>query len=130
MLAKVLLREPSLLLGRGLERRALSNVTLRQYHVEPIINETVSLVKIRGLEVRSNAIDELMEEYNQERNTEELMELHCVPQQEVMEESLSEEEEVKAKQKFPRTIRIEECCKYGKLLHRTWRSINLIRQWQ
>ncbi|GBM91802.1 hypothetical protein AVEN_194200-1 [Araneus ventricosus] len=44
------------------------------------------------LEVDSNDIDELVEEHNQELTTEELMELHCVSQQEVMEESLSEEE--------------------------------------
>ncbi|GBN93842.1 hypothetical protein AVEN_217304-1 [Araneus ventricosus] len=75
---------------RSFGRRLLSNVTLRslrQYPVEPIVNEIASLVKIRGLEVDSNDIDGLVEEHNQE-----LMELHCVSQQEVMEESLPEEE--------------------------------------
>ncbi|GBM99854.1 hypothetical protein AVEN_204383-1 [Araneus ventricosus] len=44
--------------------------------VEPILNEIVSLAKIRGLEVD---IDEFVEERNQDLATEELTELHCVP---------------------------------------------------
>ncbi|GBO32294.1 hypothetical protein AVEN_156748-1 [Araneus ventricosus] len=38
-------------------------------------------------EVDSNDIDELAEDHNQELTTEELMELHCVSQQEVMEDT-------------------------------------------
>ncbi|GBN48674.1 hypothetical protein AVEN_201067-1, partial [Araneus ventricosus] len=48
--------------------------------LEPIVNEIVSLVKIRGLEVGSNNIDEFVEEHNQELSKIELMELHCVSQ--------------------------------------------------
>ncbi|GBL88829.1 hypothetical protein AVEN_158945-1 [Araneus ventricosus] len=51
------------------------------------------LAKIRGVEVNSNDIDELVAEYS----TEELMELHCVSQQ-VITKSLTEEEVVTAKQ--------------------------------
>ncbi|GBM00931.1 hypothetical protein AVEN_151388-1 [Araneus ventricosus] len=89
---KGLPREPSLLLGRSFGRTVLSNVTLRslrQYPVEPIVNEIASLANSRGLELNSNDIDEFMDEHNQELSTEELMELHCVLQQEVMKESLS-----------------------------------------
>ncbi|GBM36954.1 hypothetical protein AVEN_153906-1 [Araneus ventricosus] len=85
---KGLPRERSLLLGRSSGRR-ISNVTLRslrQYSVDPIVNEIASLAKIRGLEADSNDIDELVEEHNQELTTEELMDLHCISQQEVMEE--------------------------------------------
>ncbi|PNF32747.1 hypothetical protein B7P43_G11578 [Cryptotermes secundus] len=60
--------------------------------VEPVVNEIVSLAKIMGLEVDNNDTDELVEEHSQELTTEELMELHCVSQQEAVEESLSEEE--------------------------------------
>ena len=50
--------------------------------------------------------NELVEEHSQELTTEELMELHCVSQQEVVEESLSEEEEeVTAKQQSSGAIR-------------------------
>ncbi|GBM30579.1 hypothetical protein AVEN_27615-1 [Araneus ventricosus] len=83
----VLPREPSHLLGRNFGRRVLSNLTmknLRQYPVEPIVNEIVSLVKIRELEVNSNYIDDLLEERNQDLTTEEPKELHCVSQEEVM----------------------------------------------
>ncbi|PNF30455.1 hypothetical protein B7P43_G12495 [Cryptotermes secundus] len=72
--------------------------------VEPVVNEIVSLAKIMGLEVGNNDIDELVEEHSQELTTEELMELHCVSQQEVVEESLSEEE-VTAKQQSSGAIR-------------------------
>ncbi|GBN37484.1 hypothetical protein AVEN_26089-1 [Araneus ventricosus] len=92
--------EPSLLLGRSFDRRALSNVTLRslkQYPVELIVNEMVSLVKIMGLDVDNNDIDELVEDHSEELITEKLMELHCVSQQEVVKQS-SSEEEVTAKQ--------------------------------
>ncbi|PNF34534.1 hypothetical protein B7P43_G10746 [Cryptotermes secundus] len=75
--------------------------------VEPVVNKIVSLAKIMGLEVDNNDIDELVEEQSQELTTEELMELHCVSQQEVVEESLSEEEEeeVTAKQQSSGAIR-------------------------
>ncbi|GBL95490.1 hypothetical protein AVEN_54099-1 [Araneus ventricosus] len=95
-------RKFSLLLGRSFGRRVLLNVTLRTLrHVEPIFNEIVSLAKIRGVEMDSNDIDALVEELT----TEELMELNCVSQQEVMEESFSEEEEVTAKQRSSSAIR-------------------------
>lgn len=41
--------------------------------------------------VNNNDINELVKEHSQELITEELMELHCVPQQEVVEKSLSVE---------------------------------------
>ncbi|GBL80014.1 hypothetical protein AVEN_78216-1, partial [Araneus ventricosus] len=69
---------------------------LRQYPVGPIVNEFVPLAKIKGLEVDNNGIDAPVEEHSQELTSEELMELHCVSQEEVMEESLWEE--VTAKQ--------------------------------
>ncbi|GBO42293.1 hypothetical protein AVEN_262013-1 [Araneus ventricosus] len=113
MYGKGLPRDRPLLLGRNFGRRVLSNVTLRslrQYPVEPAVNEIVSLANIRGLEEESNDIDELVEEQNQElnqskSNTMQLMELYCVPQQQVMEESLSEEEEVTAKQQSSSAVR-------------------------
>ncbi|GBM44917.1 hypothetical protein AVEN_94520-1 [Araneus ventricosus] len=64
---------------------------MRQYFVEPIVNEILSLAKTMGLEM-GNDIDELVEEHNQELIYKELLDLHCVSQQEVMEESLSERE--------------------------------------
>ncbi|PNF35334.1 hypothetical protein B7P43_G02588 [Cryptotermes secundus] len=75
--------------------------------VEPVVNKIVSLAKIMGLEVDNNDIDDLLEEHSQELTTEELMELHCVSQQEVVEESFSEEEEeeVTAKQQSSGAIR-------------------------
>ncbi|GBL81685.1 hypothetical protein AVEN_93468-1 [Araneus ventricosus] len=87
---------------------SLSNVTLRSprhYPVELMVNAIVSLAKIRGLEVDSIHIDQLVEEHSQQLTTEEVMELHRVLQQEVMEESLSEEEEVTAEQKSSSTMR-------------------------
>ncbi|GBM20010.1 hypothetical protein AVEN_77929-1 [Araneus ventricosus] len=99
---KGLPREPSLLLERSFGWRVLSNVTfrsLRQYPVEPIVNMIVSWDKIRGLEMNSNDVNELVVEHNQE-----LTGLHCVSHQEVMEESLSEEE-VTAKLQSSNTIR-------------------------
>ncbi|GBM49483.1 hypothetical protein AVEN_142619-1 [Araneus ventricosus] len=97
MHGKWLPREPSLLLRRSFGRRVLWNVTLkskRQYPVDLIIKEIVSLAKSRELEVDSIDIDE----HSQQLTTEELMQLHCVSQQEIIEESLTKEEEVTAKQ--------------------------------
>ncbi|GBN21960.1 hypothetical protein AVEN_269450-1 [Araneus ventricosus] len=51
-----------------------------------------------GLEAYTNDIDELVEEHSQELTIEELMKLQCILQGEVMEESLTDEEEVTAKQ--------------------------------
>ncbi|GBM34431.1 hypothetical protein AVEN_226847-1 [Araneus ventricosus] len=76
-------RDPSLVNGRSFGWRVLSNVVLRrlrQYPVEDTVNEIVSLVKIRRL----------AEEHKEELTTEKLLELHCISQQEVMEERLSE----------------------------------------
>ncbi|GBN54890.1 hypothetical protein AVEN_19155-1 [Araneus ventricosus] len=58
-----------------------------------------------GLEADSNDIDELEEEHGQELTTDELMKLHCVSQQEVVEESLSEVEKVTGKQQSYGAIR-------------------------
>ncbi|GBM59556.1 hypothetical protein AVEN_268737-1 [Araneus ventricosus] len=52
-----------------------------------------------------NDIGELVEEHNQELIIEELMEFRCVSQQPVVEESLSEEEEVTAKQQSSNAVR-------------------------
>ncbi|GBM78040.1 hypothetical protein AVEN_217958-1 [Araneus ventricosus] len=68
MRGKGLPREPLLLRGRSFGRRVLSNVTLsslRQYFMEPITNNIVSLAKIRGLEADSNDTEELVEKHNQ-----------------------------------------------------------------
>ncbi|GBM30730.1 hypothetical protein AVEN_222863-1 [Araneus ventricosus] len=46
--------------------------------VEPIVNEIVSLTKVRGLEFDSNDTHELVEEHSQELNTKVVMELPCV----------------------------------------------------
>ncbi|GBM28777.1 hypothetical protein AVEN_177990-1 [Araneus ventricosus] len=100
MPGKGLPRESSLLFGESLNRRVLSNVTLRSLRlctVEHVVNEIVYLAKGMRLEVDYNDIDELAEEHNQELGTEEFMEFHCVSQQEVTEECLSEEEEITAK---------------------------------
>ncbi|GBO31416.1 hypothetical protein AVEN_246318-1 [Araneus ventricosus] len=97
MHGKRLPRELSLLLGRSFDRKVLSNVilrSLRQFPVEPIVDDIVSLAMIRVLEV-----DKLVEEHNKELTTDELIELHCVSQQEVM------EEEVTAKQQSSSAIR-------------------------
>ncbi|GBM46308.1 hypothetical protein AVEN_88002-1 [Araneus ventricosus] len=79
----------------------------RQYlwWMEPVVNEIVSYAKIMELELDKNDIDELVEEQSQELTTEELTELYCVPQQELMEESLSEKEEVIVKQESSSAIR-------------------------
>ncbi|GBM92028.1 hypothetical protein AVEN_5492-1 [Araneus ventricosus] len=81
-------RDPSLLNGRSFGRKVLSNVVLRHLRQYSLEDEIVSLVKMAGLS----------EEHNEELTTEKLIELHCISQQEVTEESLSEEEEVTAKQ--------------------------------
>ncbi|GBM29140.1 hypothetical protein AVEN_97421-1 [Araneus ventricosus] len=47
-----------------------------------------------GLEADKNDIDELLEEHSQELTAEDLKELRCVSQQEDVEESLSEKEEI------------------------------------
>ncbi|GBO40398.1 hypothetical protein AVEN_29638-1 [Araneus ventricosus] len=65
--------------------------------VEPVVNEIVSLAKIMGLEVE-NDVDELEEAHSKELTTEEVTEFHYVSQYEVLEESLSEEQDVTAKQ--------------------------------
>ncbi|GBM94707.1 hypothetical protein AVEN_154018-1 [Araneus ventricosus] len=51
-----------------------------------------------------NVIDEFEEDHGQELIIEELTELHCVPQQEVVDESLSDEE-VTAEQQSSGTIK-------------------------
>ncbi|GBM41899.1 hypothetical protein AVEN_13618-1 [Araneus ventricosus] len=56
-----------------------------------------------GLEVE-NDIAELQEDHRQKLTTEELLELHCASQQEVVEESLSEEEEAAFLGDFLRTV--------------------------
>ncbi|GBM62440.1 hypothetical protein AVEN_76647-1 [Araneus ventricosus] len=58
-----------------------------------------------GLEMDKNDIDELVEEDSQELTTEDLKESHCVSRQEVVEETLSEKEEVTAKQQSSGGIR-------------------------
>ncbi|GBN15744.1 hypothetical protein AVEN_132046-1 [Araneus ventricosus] len=58
-----------------------------------------------GLEVDKNDIDELKEAHGQELTTEDLKKFNCVQQQEVVEKSLSEKQEVVAKQQISGTIR-------------------------
>ncbi|GBM43721.1 hypothetical protein AVEN_249117-1, partial [Araneus ventricosus] len=58
-----------------------------------------------GLDVDNYDIDELVEEHSQELTTGELIELHWVSQQEVVEESLSEEEGITSKQQSSGAIR-------------------------
>ncbi|GBM59855.1 hypothetical protein AVEN_96271-1 [Araneus ventricosus] len=55
--------------------------------------------------MNSNDIDKLVEEHNQQLTTVDLMKLHYVSQQDVMEERLSEKEEVTAKQQSSSSIR-------------------------
>ncbi|GBM07491.1 hypothetical protein AVEN_100699-1 [Araneus ventricosus] len=60
MHGKGLPRERVLLLGRRCSRIVLTNVTsksLGQYSVEPIVNEIVSLARMKGLDLDSNDID-------------------------------------------------------------------------
>ncbi|GBO13693.1 hypothetical protein AVEN_73278-1 [Araneus ventricosus] len=61
--------------------------------------------KRRKITVDDNDIDGLVEEHIQELATEALIELHCVSQHEVVEESLSEKEEVTGKQQSSGAIR-------------------------
>ncbi|GBN67646.1 hypothetical protein AVEN_51420-1 [Araneus ventricosus] len=91
-------REPSLLLGRSFDWRVLSNATLRslRQYCGAYSQRDCVFGQDRGLKEDSNDVDELVEEHNQEPITEELMKLHYVSQQEIMEESLSEKEEVTA----------------------------------
>ncbi|GBM84533.1 hypothetical protein AVEN_27407-1 [Araneus ventricosus] len=63
------------------------------------------MAEIMELEVYTNDINELVEEHSKELTTEELMELQCVSQKEVVEESLSLKEEVKAKPQSSEAIR-------------------------
>lgn len=58
--------------------------------MEPVIDE------IMWLEVDSNVIDELVEGHSQELTTEDLIELHSVSQQEVVDEISSGEAEITA----------------------------------
>ncbi|XP_071977828.1 methionine aminopeptidase 1D, mitochondrial isoform X1 [Engystomops pustulosus] len=60
---------------------------------EPIVDEIVFLGKAMGLEVNEDDIEELVEEHGQELTTEELMDLHCEQQKEVMEVILTGKEE-------------------------------------
>lgn len=73
--------------------------------VDPVVNEIVSLATIMGVEVDNNDIDELVEEQNRELTTDELMELHRVSQQEMMESLSDKEDEVTTKQQSSSAIR-------------------------
>ncbi|GBM01739.1 hypothetical protein AVEN_271979-1 [Araneus ventricosus] len=64
----------------------------------------MSLAKIMVIWVK-NYIDEFEEDHSQELTAKELMELRCVSQQEVVEESLLEVDEVTAKQQTSGVIR-------------------------
>ncbi|GBM90348.1 hypothetical protein AVEN_47488-1 [Araneus ventricosus] len=75
----------------------------------------------------SNDIYKLVEHY-QNLSRKEFTELHWVSQQEIMEESKSEEEEeVTAKQPSSSAIRV--MLKARETCHRTLGGITLIRQW-
>ncbi|GBM77603.1 hypothetical protein AVEN_165630-1 [Araneus ventricosus] len=71
----------------------------------PVGNEIVPLTKIMGLQANNNDIYELVETYNQDLTTEELTEMRCLSQPEVVEESLSNDEEITAKQQSSSEIR-------------------------
>ncbi|GBL79416.1 hypothetical protein AVEN_121593-1 [Araneus ventricosus] len=58
--------------------------------VEPVVNKIVSLAKIKGLDLDNNDIGELVKEHGQELTTEEFTELHCVLQQDDVEERNAE----------------------------------------
>ncbi|GBL94413.1 hypothetical protein AVEN_7381-1 [Araneus ventricosus] len=73
--------------------------------VELVGNENVSLAMAMRLEVDNNNIDEFVEEHSQELTTEGFKAFHHVSQQEDVEESLSEEEKVTAKQQSSDEIR-------------------------
>ncbi|GBN50608.1 hypothetical protein AVEN_77670-1 [Araneus ventricosus] len=81
--------------------------------MDPVIKEIESSSTIMGLEVDNIVINEIMEEHGQELITEELMELLCGSYQEV-EERLSEEEEVTAKEKYSGAI---------KVMLKAWKSV-------
>ncbi|GBL96479.1 hypothetical protein AVEN_229929-1 [Araneus ventricosus] len=86
------------LLGRSFGLSVLSSEESETIPYEANSQRDCVFGKIRGLEVDSSDIDELVEDHNEELTTEELMGLHGVSQQEVMEVNLSEEEEITAKQ--------------------------------
>ncbi|GBL91318.1 hypothetical protein AVEN_203472-1 [Araneus ventricosus] len=97
---RVYKEDPHFHLEKGLARQRCQKCDFEGFEtvpVEPADNEIVSLAKIMGLEVDNNDIDELVKEHSQELTTEELTQLHCVSQQQVVEESLSEEKNITAK---------------------------------
>ncbi|GBM56105.1 hypothetical protein AVEN_43480-1 [Araneus ventricosus] len=58
--------------------------------VKLVVDKIVFLAEIGGLEVdNNNGIDELVEEHSPDLTTEELLELHCVSQQEEQEEEVT-----------------------------------------
>ena len=63
-----------------------------------------------GLEVNEADIQELVEEHEQELTTDELMDLHCKQQQEIMEHISSEVEEKKTEESLT-SNEIREMCK-------------------
>ena len=76
----------------------------------PVVDETVSLGKTRGLEVNKDDIQELVEEHGQEPTTDELMGLHHEQELEVMGEISSAEEEKKVEESLA-SSEIREMCK-------------------
>ncbi|VFV34592.1 Hypothetical predicted protein [Lynx pardinus] len=74
----------------------------------PVVGETVSLGKTRGLEVSEDDSQELVEEHGQEPTTDELMGLHRKQQQEVMGE-ISSAGEKKAEESLT-SSEIREMC--------------------
>ncbi|GBN67310.1 hypothetical protein AVEN_156628-1 [Araneus ventricosus] len=54
--------------------------------VKPVVNEIANMSKIMEVEVDNNDIDEFVAENSEELATEEHMELHCVSQQDVVEQ--------------------------------------------
>ncbi|VFV20511.1 Hypothetical predicted protein [Lynx pardinus] len=76
----------------------------------PVVDETVSLGKTRGLEVNKDDIQELVKEHGQEPTTDELMGLHYEQELEVMGEISSAEEEKKAEESLT-SNEIREMCK-------------------
>ncbi|GBM10285.1 hypothetical protein AVEN_50003-1 [Araneus ventricosus] len=109
MRRKKLSRDPSpLLLGRRFVWRALSEVTLKYFRQYLRSQRDCVLGQDHGTvsgEMARNDIDELVEEHRQKLTTEELIELHCVSQKTVVEENLSEEEQVTANQQSSGAIR-------------------------
>ncbi|GBM89067.1 hypothetical protein AVEN_241289-1, partial [Araneus ventricosus] len=76
-----------------------------------------------GLEVDKNNIDELVEDHSQELTTKGLMELHFVSQQQALEESLSEKEDVTANQQSIVWGNKRNAESMGNCLHHTFRNI-------